>query len=97
MRPLAHRYERDSDRGTESAPAYPLFHPDLYPAYARLREEGRAHWFAPTRQRLVPRHEDVNALPRNRALGRTYLHRFNASRNSDVRRLRPTIAVPDAE
>ncbi|MFC8956029.1 cytochrome P450 [Streptomyces sp. NPDC057101] len=49
---------------------------DPYPAYARLRATGRAHWFAPTRQWLIPHHEDVSALLRDRRLGRTYTHRF---------------------
>ncbi|MEX2421058.1 MAG: cytochrome P450 [Actinomycetota bacterium] len=47
---------------------------DPYPAYAELRartpvvfNEATAHW-------LVSRFEDVNALLRNRRLGRTYLH-----------------------
>ncbi|MET9292780.1 cytochrome P450 [Streptomyces sp. NPDC003077] len=47
-----------------------------YPAYARLRKSGRAHYYAPTRQWLIPRYEDVTALLRDRRLGRTYLHRF---------------------
>jgi len=47
---------------------------DPYPAYAELREstpvlydEGTDHW-------LVARFEDVNALLRDRRMGRTYLH-----------------------
>ncbi|MFJ4872136.1 cytochrome P450 [Streptomyces sp. NPDC088757] len=62
------------------APAYapwsPEFVADPYPAYAALRAAGRAHWHEPTRQWLVPRHEDVSALLRDRRLGRTYTHRF---------------------
>ncbi|OEJ95614.1 cytochrome P450 [Streptomyces thermolilacinus] len=57
-------------------PWSPRFVADPYPAYAELREEGRVHWFAPTRQYLVPHHADVSALLRDRRLGRTYLHRF---------------------
>ncbi|NBM16878.1 cytochrome P450 [Streptomyces sp. GC420] len=49
---------------------------DPYPAYARLREAGRAHWFEPSRQWLIPHYADVSALLRDRRLGRTYLHRF---------------------
>ncbi|MGW0118980.1 cytochrome P450 [Streptomyces sp. NPDC003327] len=49
---------------------------DPYPAYAALRAAGRAHWFAPTRQWLIPHHADVSALLRDRRLGRTYTHRF---------------------
>ncbi|MGA5217834.1 cytochrome P450 [Streptomyces cinereoruber] len=62
------------------APAYapwsPEFVADPYPAYAALRAAGRAHWHEPTRQWLIPRHEDVSALLRDRRLGRTYTHRF---------------------
>ncbi|MCS0634144.1 cytochrome P450 [Streptomyces sp. LP05-1] len=53
------------------------FTADPYPAYARLRESGRVHWFEPSRQWLVPRHADVAALLRDRRLGRTYRHRFS--------------------
>lgn len=49
---------------------------DPYPAYAELRATGRAHYFEPTDQWLVPHHADVSALLRDRRLGRTYLHRF---------------------
>ncbi|NUS86140.1 MAG: cytochrome P450 [Streptomyces sp.] len=63
------------------APAFdpwqPSFVADPYPAYAVLRERGRAHYYAPSRQWLIPRHEDVRALLRDRRLGRTYLHRFS--------------------
>ncbi|MER7003417.1 cytochrome P450 [Dactylosporangium sp. NPDC000555] len=45
-----------------------------YAAYARLREESPVRWFEPSRQYLVSRHEDVNALLRDRRLGRSYLH-----------------------
>ncbi|MFC7965137.1 cytochrome P450 [Streptomyces cinereoruber] len=62
------------------APVYdpwsPEFVADPYPAYAELRAAGRAHWHEPTRQWLIPRHEDVSALLRDRRLGRTYTHRF---------------------
>ncbi|MEV0274779.1 cytochrome P450 [Streptomyces sp. NPDC050610] len=58
------------------APWSPEFAADPYPGYAELRERGRVHWFAPSRQWLVPRHDDVRALLRDRRLGRTYLHRF---------------------
>ena len=56
------------------APADIGFVADPYPAYAELREhtpvrydEGTDHW-------LVARYGDVNALLRDRRLGRTYLH-----------------------
>ncbi|MET7392648.1 cytochrome P450 [Dactylosporangium sp. NPDC005572] len=45
-----------------------------YPAYAWLREHAPVHWFEPSRQYLISRHEDVNALLRDRRLGRSYLH-----------------------
>jgi cytochrome P450 len=45
-----------------------------YPAYARLREQAPVIWFEPSGQYLIPRHEDVNALLRDRRLGRSYLH-----------------------
>ncbi|MEU3609424.1 cytochrome P450 [Streptomyces sp. NPDC035033] len=57
-------------------PWSPEFVADPYPAYAALREGGRVHWYGPTRQWLVPHHEDVSALLRDRRLGRTYTHRF---------------------
>ncbi|MEV7420284.1 cytochrome P450 [Streptomyces sp. NPDC089919] len=50
---------------------------DPYPAYARLRRQGRAVWFEPTGQWLIPHYDDVSALLRDRRLGRTYLHRFS--------------------
>jgi cytochrome P450 len=59
------------------APWSPSFVADPYPAYEELRAAGRAHWFAPTSQWLVPHHDDVSALLRDRRLGRTYLHRFS--------------------
>ncbi|MEU5417899.1 cytochrome P450 [Streptomyces sp. NPDC020799] len=61
---------------SDFAPWSPSFVADPYPVYATLREEGGAHWFAPTGQWLIPRYEDVQALLRDRRLGRTYLHRF---------------------
>jgi cytochrome P450 len=57
-------------------PWSPAFVADPYPAYARLRAAGRAHWFERTRQWLIPHHADVTALLRDRRLGRTYTHRF---------------------
>jgi cytochrome P450 len=45
-----------------------------YEAYEALRAGPRAVWFEPTRQWLIPRYADVNALLRDRRLGRTYLH-----------------------
>jgi cytochrome P450 len=45
-----------------------------YAAYADLRENTPVCWFEPTGQWLVSRYADVNALLRDRRLGRTYLH-----------------------
>ncbi|MGC5343968.1 cytochrome P450 [Streptomyces sp. DT24] len=59
------------------SPWSPAFVADPYPAYSDLRATGRAHYFEPTRQWLVPHHADVSALLRDRRLGRTYLHRFS--------------------
>ncbi|MDQ0795452.1 cytochrome P450 [Streptomyces sp. B1I3] len=57
-------------------PWSPAFVADPYPAYAALRATGRAHYFEPTRQWLVPHYSEVSGLLRDRRLGRTYLHRF---------------------
>jgi len=45
-----------------------------YAAYARLREQSPVVHFERTNQWLVSRYADVNALLRDRRLGRTYLH-----------------------
>ncbi|MFE0628828.1 cytochrome P450 [Streptomyces sp. NPDC058864] len=65
-----------SSTATAFDPWSPQFVADPYPAYARLRAEGRAHWFEPSGQWLIPHFADVSALLRDRRLGRTYLHRF---------------------
>ncbi|MEE1737920.1 cytochrome P450 [Streptomyces sp. BE147] len=57
-------------------PWSPAFVADPYPTYAALRAGGRAHYFEPTRQWLIPHYADVSGLLRDRRLGRTYLHRF---------------------
>ncbi|MGW8883088.1 cytochrome P450 [Streptomyces sp. NPDC055749] len=57
-------------------PWSPAFVADPYPAYTALRAAGRAHYFEPTRQWLIPHYSDVSGLLRDRRLGRTYLHRF---------------------
>ncbi|MFD4035058.1 cytochrome P450 [Streptomyces sp. NPDC058637] len=57
-------------------PWSPAFVADPYPAYAALRATGRAHYFEPTRQWLIPHYAEVSGLLRDRRLGRTYLHRF---------------------
>ncbi|MEV5240328.1 cytochrome P450 [Streptomyces cinnamoneus] len=64
------------DASADFDPWNPAFVADPYPGYARLRAAGRIHWFAPSRQWLVPHHADVRALLCDRRLGRTYLHRF---------------------
>ncbi|MEL3948211.1 MULTISPECIES: cytochrome P450 [Streptomyces] len=58
-------------------PWSPEFVADPYPAYAALRARGRAHYYEPSRQYLIPHHADVSALLRDRRLGRTYLHRYS--------------------
>ncbi|MFF7675317.1 cytochrome P450 [Actinacidiphila glaucinigra] len=65
-----------SSTATVFDPWSPQFVADPYPAYARLRAQGRAHWFEPSGQWLIPHFADVSALLRDRRLGRTYLHRF---------------------
>jgi cytochrome P450 len=45
-----------------------------YDVYASLRENEPVSWFEPTGQWLISRHDDVNALLRDRRLGRSYLH-----------------------
>ncbi|MFF2626262.1 cytochrome P450 [Kitasatospora griseola] len=47
-----------------------------YPAYAALREQSPVVHFEPSDQWLVSRYADVNALLRDRRLGRTFTHRF---------------------
>ncbi|MGI5181580.1 cytochrome P450 [Dactylosporangium sp. CA-152071] len=55
-------------------PWSPAFVAHPYDGYRRLREQDPVSWFEPSGQFLVSRHEDVNALLRDRRLGRTYLH-----------------------
>ncbi|MEA2608826.1 MAG: hypothetical protein QOJ75_1069 [Chloroflexota bacterium] len=52
----------------------PGFVADPYPALARLREDAPLIYDERTSQWLVSRHADVNALLRDRRLGRSYLH-----------------------
>ncbi|MEV0039280.1 cytochrome P450 [Streptomyces sp. NPDC050804] len=61
---------------SDFAPSSPAFLADPYPAYAELRARGRAHYYEPSDQWLVPHHADVSALLRDRRLGRSYGHRF---------------------
>ena len=55
-------------------PWNPAFVAHPYEVYAALREHEPVAWFEPTQQWLVSRHADVNALLRDRRLGRSYLH-----------------------
>ena len=55
-------------------PWSPDFVASPYEAYAQLRAHAPVAWFEPTQQWLVSRYADVNALLRDRRLGRTYLH-----------------------
>ncbi len=55
-------------------PWNPAFVAHPYDVYSRLRDEQPIAWFEPTRQWVISRHADVNALLRDRRLGRTYLH-----------------------
>jgi len=55
-------------------PADPAFVADPYPALARLRAEAPVAYDPGTDQWLVSRFADVDALLRDRRLGRTYLH-----------------------
>ncbi|WP_049568623.1 cytochrome P450 [Nonomuraea sp. SBT364] len=55
-------------------PWNPDFVAHPYGVYADLRREAPVSFFEPTGQWLVARHADVNALLRDRRLGRAYLH-----------------------
>ncbi|WP_062430226.1 cytochrome P450 [Herbidospora daliensis] len=55
-------------------PWNPDFVAHPYDVYADLRADGPVHHFDKTDQYLIPRYEDVNALLRDRRLGRSYLH-----------------------
>jgi cytochrome P450 len=55
-------------------PLDPAFIADPYPALARLRDEAPVLYDERSNQWLVSRHGDVNALLRDRRLGRSYLH-----------------------
>jgi len=58
----------------EYDPWSPEFVADPYPVYARLRAERPVFYHEPTNQWVVTRHADVDALLRDRRLGRSYLH-----------------------
>lgn len=55
-------------------PWEPVFIADPYPVYAELRKHHPVLYNRDTNQWLVSRHADVNALLRDRRLGRSYLH-----------------------
>ncbi|WP_250213810.1 cytochrome P450 [Acrocarpospora catenulata] len=55
-------------------PWNPEFVAHPYAAYRELRDQRPVSFFEPTGQWLIARHEDVNALLRDRRLGRSYLH-----------------------
>lgn len=55
-------------------PWNPEFVAHPYDVYDELRRERPVSFFEPTGQWLVARHADVNALLRDRRLGRSYLH-----------------------
>jgi cytochrome P450 len=55
-------------------PWSPDFVADPYPTYAELRRHRPVFFHEPTGQWVVTRHADVNALLRDRRLGRSYLH-----------------------
>ncbi|MCW2679885.1 MAG: cytochrome [Frankiales bacterium] len=59
---------------TVFTPSDPAFVADPYPAYAVLREGPRVQYDEATDKWLVSRHADVDALLRDRRLGRSYLH-----------------------
>ncbi|WP_090766551.1 cytochrome P450 [Nonomuraea maritima] len=55
-------------------PWNPDFVASPYGAYDVLRREAPVSYYEPTGQWLIARHADVNALLRDRRLGRSYLH-----------------------
>lgn len=60
--------------GLGYTPADPAFIADPYPAFARLRVDHPVVYDPATNQWLVARFADVNALLRDRRLGRSYVH-----------------------
>jgi len=59
---------------TRFDPSDPAFVADPYEIYAELRRDAPVLYHEETDHWLVSRHEDVNALLRDRRFGRTYLH-----------------------
>ncbi len=63
-----------SPRSLGYDPVDPAFIADPYPVFARLRAERPVAYDESTNQWVIARFADVNALLRDRRLGRTYLH-----------------------
>lgn len=61
-------------QGVRFDPWNPDFVAHPYDAYAELRRSAPVSYFEPTGQWLISRYADVNALLRDRRLGRSYLH-----------------------
>jgi len=60
--------------GDRFDPTDPAFLQDPYPVYARLRREAPIAWYDGWRAWIVTRHRDVDALLRDRRLGRVTHH-----------------------
>jgi len=60
--------------GDRFRPTDPAFLADPYPTYARLRAEAPIAWYGGWNAWIVTRHGDVNALLRDRRLGRVIHH-----------------------
>jgi cytochrome P450 len=65
--------------GDRFDPTDPAFLQDPYPTYARLRREAPLAWYAPWSAWIATRHADVDALLRDRRLGRVIADRPKAS------------------
>ncbi|TVR86067.1 MAG: cytochrome P450 [Trueperaceae bacterium] len=61
---------REPTTGALFQPTDPAFLADPYPTYARLRDEAPIAWFEGWSAWIVTRHRDVDALLRDRRLGR---------------------------
>ena len=69
----------DPTTGDRFDPTDPAFLQDPYPTYARLRREVPIAWYAPWSAWIVTRHADVDALLRDRRLGRVIADRPKAA------------------
>jgi cytochrome P450 len=69
----------DPTTGDLFDPTDPAFLQDPYPTYARLRREAPLAWYAPWSAWIVTRHADVDALLRDRRLGRVIADRPKAA------------------